>query len=202
MASLPLTEEWVGTACVVLNVEKVGLTPEQFFQLCSDNPELHLELTAQKELVIMTLPGGKTGRRNVLICYRLEDWAKKNGTGPTFSPLTLFVLPNGAMRAPDASWIRRERWDALTDEQQESAPPLCPDFVVELMSRSDRLKPLQRKMDEYIANGAQLGWLIHPYKKRVYVYRPGAPVECLESPATISGDPVLTGFVLPVSEIW
>lgn len=202
MASLPLTEESVGAACVVLNVEKVGLTPEQFFQLCSDNPELLLELTAQKELVIMTLPGGMTGRRNTQICYFLEDWAKRNGTGPSFVPLTLFVLPNGAMRAPDASWIRRERWDALTDEQRESAPPLCPDFVLELMSRSDRLKRLQAKMEEYIANGAQLGWLIDPFKKRVYVYRPGTPVECLQSPATINGDPVLAGFVLPVAEIW
>jgi len=202
MASLPLTEEQVGTACVVLSLEQVGLTQEQFFQLCRDNPELHLEFTAQKELVIMTLPGGKTGKRKTRICYFLENWAERNGTGPTFVPLTLFVLPNGAMRAPDASWIRRERWDALTDEQQESAPPLCPDFVLELMSKSDRLKPLQAKMEEYIANGAQLGWLIDPFKKRVYIYRPGMAPECLENPATISGEPVLTGFVLPISEIW
>ena len=150
----------------------------------------------------MTLQGGKTGRRNTRICYRLEQWAEQNGTGLTFSPLTLFVLPNGALRAPDASWIKSERWDALTDEQQEKAPPLCPDFVVELMSRSDRLKPLQAKMHEYIENGAHLGWLIDPFKKRVYVYRPGTSVEILKNPTAINGEPVLAGFIFQLSEIW
>lgn len=202
MASLSLTDEQIGTTWLVLNVEKVGLSQEQFFRLCRDNPELHFELSAQKELVIMTLPGGNTGRRNDTICYYLRDWVEKHGTGITFAPLTLFVLPNGAMRAPDASWISRAKWDALTDEQRETAPPLCPEFVVELRSRTDRLKPLQAKMAEYVANGAQLGWLIDPYKKHVYVYRPGAPAERLENPATISGDPVLPGFVFRTSEIW
>ena len=200
MAKVPLTEEQIGT--IVLNVQGAGLTPQQFFRLCTDNPELHLELSARKELVIMTLPGGKTGRRNTLICSRLTDWAESNGTGPVFGPLTLFALPNGAMRAPDASWIRSDRWDALTDEQQEGAPPLCPDFVLELMSRSDRLRPLQEKMAEYIANGARLGWLIDPFKKRVYVYRPGLPIQRLDNPMTIKGDPVLPGFVLHLSGIW
>src|SRR6266853_1361030 len=111
MANVPLTEELVADDLLVLNVEKVGLTDEQFVELCLDNRELHLELTARKELVIMTLPGGKTGQRNDDICYRLKDWAKKNGTGFTFAPLTLFLLPNGAKRAPDASWVRRERWE-------------------------------------------------------------------------------------------
>src|SRR5436309_12767968 len=158
MARGPLTEEEVIADSLVLNLETVGLSDEQFFQLCLDNRELHLELTAQKELVIMTLPGGKTGRRNTIICNYLENWARQDGTGITFVPLTLFVLPNGAMRAPDASWLRQERWDALTDKQQESAPPLCPDFVVELTSKSDRrrLKKLQAKMTEYMDNGAQL----------------------------------------------
>ena len=204
MARVPFTEEQVMADSLVLNVETVGLSDEQFFELCRDNRELHLELTAQKELVIMTLPGGKTGRRNMAICYCLEDWAKREGTGITFVPLTLFVLPNGAKRAPDASWLRRDRWDALTGEQQEAAPPLCPDFVVELMSRSDRrrLKMLQAKMAEYIDNGAQLGWLIDPFKKNVYIYRPGESMQCLEGPTTIHGDPVLPGFAFQVSEIW
>jgi len=133
MARGPLTEEEVIADSRVLNLETVGLSDEQFFQLCLDNRELHLELTAQKELVIMTLPGGKTGRRNEIICRRLRNWAEQDGTGITFVPLTLFILPNGAKRAPDASWLRRERWDSLTAEQQEKAPPLCPDFVVELV---------------------------------------------------------------------
>jgi Uma2 family endonuclease len=204
MAILPLTEEQVGADLLVLNVATVGLSDEQFFQLCLDNRELQLELTARKELVIMTLPGGKTGRRNEIICTNLGIWARQNGTGITFVPLTLFVLPNGAKRAPDASWLKRERWDALTDRQQESAPPLCPDFVVELMSKSDknRLKMLQAKTAEYMDNGAQLGWLIDPFKRNVYIYRPGKPAQCLENPTTIQGDPVLPGFVFQVSEIW
>ena len=202
MARPPLTEKEAVAARIGLNVKSVGLTPEQFFRLCGDNPDLRLELTAQRELVVMTLPGGKTGRRNDIICTRLANWAEKNGKGITFSPLTLFVLPNGSNRAPDASWVRRDRWDALTGEQQESAPPLCPDFVVELMSRSDRLKSLQAKMAEYIANGAQLGWLIDPYKKVVFVYSPGKPVKRLDNPTTIDGGDLLREFVFGLSEIW
>jgi Uma2 family endonuclease len=186
--------------------ENVGLTDEQFVELCADNRELHLELTAQKELVIMTLPGPKTGRRNNDICYAPTDWAKKDGTGITFAPFTLFALPNGAKRAPDASWLRRVRWEALTDEQQEGLTTICPDFVLELMSPSDRrpvrFRMLQAKMAEYIDNGAQLGWLLDPFKKAIYIYRPGESIQYLENPASISGDPVLPGFVFQVSEIW
>jgi len=204
MAGVPLTGEQVAADWLVLNVETVGLSDEQFFKLFRDNRELHLELTVQKELLIMTLPGGKTGRRNTVISTELEIWSRQNGTGITFAPLTLFVLPNGAKRAPDASWLRLARWNALTHEQQETAPPVCPDFVLELMSKSQkkRLKVLQAKMAEYISNGAQLGWLIDPFKKNVYIYRPGEPVRCIEHPNTIDGDPVLPGFVFQVSEIW
>ena len=206
MASVPLTEEQVTDVFLVLNLEHVGLTDEQFVELCSDNDEFHLELTAQKELVIMTLPPLGTGRRNTTISTDLEIWARENGSGITFGPLTMFALPNGARRAPDASWVRRERWDALSKEEQEKLTTFFPDFVVELMSRSDRrpvrFRMLQAKMAEYIANGAQLGWLIDPYKKRVYVYRPNEPVECVENPETVSGDPVLPGFTFHVSQIW
>src|SRR5437667_2784427 len=128
MASVPLTEQDVGGDWLVLNLQEVRLSDEQFVALCADNRELHLEFTAQKELVIMTLPGGKTGRRNAIISRRLEDWSEKDGTGITFSPLTLFALPNGARRAPDASWLKKQRWEVLTDEQQDRLTPLCPDF--------------------------------------------------------------------------
>jgi Uma2 family endonuclease len=200
MARVPFKEEQAGT--LVLNIEAAGLSQEQFFSLCNDNPELHLELSARKELVIMTLRGGKTGRRNTLICARLTQWAENHAAGPVFGPLTLFVLPNGAMRAPDASWVRDDRWNALTDEQQEGAPPLCPDFVLELASRSDRVRSLQGKMVEYIENGAQLGWLIDPFQKRVYVYRHGFPMQTLKNPDAVNGDPVLPGFVLELSQTW
>ena len=161
MATVPLIEEQVVEDFVVLNVGKVGLSDEQFVELCADNRELHLELTAQKELLIMPLPGAKTGRRNESITTSLANWARQDGTGVTFATSTPFQLPNGANRAPDASWLRRKKWDALTDDQQEKLPPLCPDFVVELMSPSDRRRPvrfrmLQAKMEEYIANGVRL----------------------------------------------
>lgn len=154
----------------------------------------------------MSLPGPGTGRRNTILCTNLDIWARQNGAGVTFGPLILFALPNGAKRAPDASWLRCERWDALSEEEKDNVPYLCPDFVVELMSPSDkrsvRFKMLQAKMNEYIDSGAQLGWLIDPFKKNVYIYRPGKPVECLENPATLYGDPVLPGFVFEIAELW
>ena len=154
----------------------------------------------------MTMPPPKTGRLNDIICRRLGNWAEKDGTGITFSP-TLFALPNGAKRAPDASWLSLEKWNALTNEQKEGlSTPLCPDFVVELMSKSDkrpvRFRMLQAKMQEYIANGVQLGWIIDPFNKRVYIYRPGEAVQCLEDPASVSGDPILPGFTFFITELW
>lgn len=185
-----------------LNVRSISLTDEQFLRLCQENPELRLELNAQGELVIMPPTGSKTGLRNNELSYTLTGWAKTDGTGLAFDSSTLFALPNGARRSPDASWVRRERWSRLTADQQERPAPLCPDFVVELRSSTDRLAPLHEKMREYIDNGARLGWLIDPSEKRVYVYRPDQPVETLDNPATVSGEPVLPGFMLNVHELW
>jgi len=187
---------------LTLDMKSAGLTDEQFYQLCADNRELRLELTANRELVIMPPTGGETGRRNTRLTQRLANWAEKDGTGEAFASSTGFNLGNGAKRSPDAAWVRRSRWEALTEAQQEEFIPLCPDFVVELRSRKDRLGTLQAKMEEYIQNGAELGWLIDPSAKRVYVYRPGRPVECLEAPSTLSGEPVLPGFTFNASEIW
>jgi Uma2 family endonuclease len=206
MATIPLIEEQVGEDFVVLNVENVGLSDDQFVELCSDNRELLFELTAQKELIIMTPPGGKTGQRNCALSTDLAIWARQDGKGVTFSANTIFYLANGAKRGPDASWVKKERWNALTPEQQEKAPPFCPDFVAELMSPSDkrpvRFRMVQAKMNEYIANGAQLGWLIDPFKKTIYVYRPGENVQVLDNPKTLSGDPVLPGFVFNLETFW
>ena len=146
--------------------------------------------------------GSKTGWRNSNMNSDLVVWAKRDGTGVVFDSSSLFTLPNGAKRSPDASWVKRERWEALTDAQQEGFAPLCPDFVVELRSRTDRLSDLQEKMQEYIDNSARLGWLIDPVGKRVYVYRPGQSIEVLDNPITVSGDPVLPNFVLNVRELW
>ena len=206
MARVPLTAEQVAKDWLVLNLASVALSDEQFIELCADNRELILELTAQKALVIMTPPGPKTGRRNTIVSTDLENWARGDGTGVTFGPLTLFALPNGARRAPDAAWLRRDRWDAISSKDQDELPVFCPEFIVELMSPSDkrpvRFRMLQAKMEEYVANGAQLAWLIDPFKKNVYIYRPGQPVERLAKPATVSGEPVLPGFVLDTAQLW
>lgn len=187
---------------VALDFHSVGLTDEQFYQLCQDNEDLRLELTAEGDLIIMPPTGGETGSRNADANFQLTGWAKKDGTGLSFDSSTMFILPNGAKRSPDGSWVSRERWDALSDEGREKFVPLCPDFVLELRSASDSLSFLQDKMDEYISNGAGLGFLLDPKAKRVYVYRPGQPVESLDNPRTVSGDPVLPGFVLDLKDIF
>src|SRR5215813_3155141 len=175
---------------------------EQFEQLCRDNREIRMELTSRGELVLMPPTGSKTGARNMEIGRQLANWTKADGGGLCFDSSTGFRLPNGARRAADAAWIARERRRALTVEQQEGFAPLCPDFVIELRSRSDDLPPLQEKMREWIDNGAALAWMIDQMRKRVFVYRPDKRVEVLEAPVSISGDPVLPGFVLDLAEIW
>ncbi|MBI2876469.1 MAG: Uma2 family endonuclease, partial [Candidatus Tectomicrobia bacterium] len=160
---------------VTLDVHSVGLSDEQFHRLCQNNRDLRIELTAQGELIIMPPTGSKTGWRNAKIIHRLTAWAEQDRSGLTFDSSTGFTLPNGAKRSPDAAWIRRERWEALTEEEQEGFAPICPDFVLELRSPADKLSMVQDKMHEYMENGAQLGWLIDPKERRVYVYRPGQP---------------------------
>ena len=185
-----------------MNICAPWLTEELFLRLCRDNPELRLELTARGELIIMPPTGAETGWRNGRLSQRLGNWAETEGTGLAFDSSTGFTLPNGAKRSPDASWVRRTRWSALTKDQRREFAPLCPDFVVELRSPTDSVSALQAKLQEYIENGAQLGWLIDPVERRVHVYRPGQPVDVLDDPTTLAGDPVLPGFVLTVSELW
>ena len=187
---------------VALDVHSFRLTDEQFQQLCQDNEDLRLELSADGELIIMAPTGGTTGVRNAAIILQVTGWAIKDGTGVSFDSSTMFCLPNGAKRSPDAAWVRRERWEALSREEQESFVPLCPDFVLELRSATDSLSMLRQKMDEYIASGAQLGLLLDPKPKQVHVYRANQPVDCLDDPQTVSGDPVLPGFVLELKDIW
>jgi Uma2 family endonuclease len=140
--------------------------------------------------------------RNIILATELTNWARKDGSGITFDSSAGYRLPDGAIRGPDASWVRRDRLSAFTEQELEKFGHLCPDFVAEIMSPSDTLSELRDKMAEYIANGAQMGWLIDPYEARVYVYRSGREVECLENPTVISGDPLLPGFTFNVSEIW
>ena len=177
------------------------LTDEQFFQLCQQNRDLRFERIATGEILIMPPTGGETSNRNFEIAVQLGIWNRQNDLGVCFDSNGGFTLPNGAVRAPDVSWVRRERWEALTSEQREKFAPLCPDFVVELRSASDSLKELQEKMHEYIDNGARLGWLIDRKNQRVEIYRPNQDVEILENPTTVSGEDVLPGFVLDLNPI-
>ena len=180
----------------------IELTDDQLFELCQINQELWMERTAEGDLVIMPPEGWETSHRSITLGTLLTQWAWQDGTGVTSGSSGGFILPNGAMRAPDAAWVLRSRLAALTAEQKQKFLPLCRDFVVEIRSQSDRLSMAQEKMQEYLDNGARLGWLIDPHRRVVYVYRPEQPVERLENPATISGDPVLPGFVLDLQKIW
>jgi Uma2 family endonuclease len=180
----------------------LDLTDDQFLELSQLNRDLRMELTAQRELIIMPPTGGEAGDRNAELTMQLRSWAKRDGTGSTFDSSTGFRLPDRAVRSPDGSWVRRSRLDALTPEQMKEFIPLCPDFVVELRSPTDSLNVTQEKMQEYIENGALLGWLIDPEQRRVYVYRPNQRVEEMREPESLAGDPLLPGFVLDLNEIW
>jgi Uma2 family endonuclease len=178
------------------------MTPDEFYDFCALNPDLNVELTAEGEVVFMSPSGAATGARNARLILALGRWSNENGTGVFFDSSAGFTLPNKAVRAPDASWVRRERLADLTPQQRERFLPLCPDFVVEIASPTDRIAVLQAKMDEYMANGAQLGWLLDPTTRTVYVYRPGEAVATLESAPAVSGDPVLPGFSLELGPVW
>jgi Uma2 family endonuclease len=180
----------------------IEMSDQQFFELCQLNRDLRIEQTSQGDLVIMPPTGGETGRTNFKLIQIFGNWVDADGTGVGFDSSTGFTLPNGGKRSPDIAWVKRSRWEALTPQQQRQFPPLCPDFVLELRSPSDALDTVRVKMREYLDNGAQLGWLIDPIERKVYVYRPQAPVECLDDPPTLSGDPVLPGFVLELGRVW
>lgn len=178
------------------------LTDDQFYEFCQLNRELRIERTAQGEILIMPPAGGDSSEGNAEITMQLRLWAKQNGTGTTFDSSGGFVLPNSAVRSPDASWVTYTRLATLTAEQRKKFLPLCPDFALELRSPTDSLSVLQDKMQEYMDNGAQLGWLIDPVRQQVFIYRPDSPVEQLDKPDSVSADPLLPGFRLDLREIW
>ena len=178
------------------------MSDREFFEFCQVNRDWQIEQTSAGDLIITPPAGGETGRRNFILTGLFGTWVEKDGMGVGFASSTAFTLPNGAKRAPDLAWVKRERWEALTPAEREVFPPLCPDFVVELRSQSDTLATLQAKMEDYMANGALLGWLIDPLEKKVYIYRPDAEMSCLDNPDTISGEPVLPGFVLELQWLW
>ena len=178
------------------------LTDDQLFQFCQDNAELRIEQAANGDLIIMAPVGSEGGHRNFNLYIPFGIWHEKTKLVKFFDATSGFRLPNKAMRSPDAAWVRQEKIDKLTQKEWQTFAPVCPDFVVELRSRTDRLPAFQEKMAEYLANGAQLGWLVDPLEKQVFVYRPGQPVEHLSSRTTLSGEPVLPGFTLDLARVW
>jgi Uma2 family endonuclease len=188
---------------VILQIPKsLKFTDDKFVEMVAANKDLRLELSSQGELSIMSPTGGETGDRNLELGGQVWFWNRQNGLGKAFDSSTGFKLPNGATRSPDVSWIKMERWNALTPEQRKRFLPLCPDFVIELVSESDDLADTQAKMREYIANGLRLGWLINPKNKQVEIYRPNQEIEVLQSPLSLSGEDVLPGFILDLQPIF
>ena len=182
------------------------VTPEQFDLLADTEQLVRMELTKDGELIIMSPTGGTAGRKNSRLTQRIRNWADQDGTGEVFDSSTVFILPNGARRSPDVSWIKLVRWNQLTQAQQDGFPPIVPDFVIELVCPSDiknqRYEDLQAKMQEYLDNGVKLGWLIEPAAKTVEIYRVGQQVETLNNPQTLSEEDILPELVLDLSEIF
>ena len=197
-----VVEDFESVARVVLQPNRPPMTDDEFLAFCQHYPDFMVEATADGDIIIMPPAHPKTGRRNLSIGAQLYQWTKADGRGQAFDSSAGFVLPSGARRSPDASWIRKDRISSLPKEQQEGFYHLCPDFVIELRSTTDRLRMLQAKMEEYIANGAELGWLLDPKEQKVWVYRPNCEPEAIRFPESVAGEGCVTGFVLELEEIW
>ncbi len=188
------------TKPIILNLKNVGLSNEQFYQLCQVNDQWRLEETAQGELIIMPPVGAISGNRESEFNADVVIWNRQTKLGKVFSSSTVFILPNGGKRSPDVAWISNERWEQLTLEEKEKFAPICPDFVIELRSRTDVLNQLQSKMQEYLNSGLKLGWLIDPQNQQVEIYRQNQPVEIVSLPTILSGEKILLGFSLELSQ--
>lgn len=203
MIEAQVFEKKVVTGPLVLRMQPViSLTDDQLLEFCRINRDLQIERTAEGDLIIMSPAGAESSWRNSELITHLNTWAKQDRTGIVFDSSGGFILPNGAMRAPDVAWVKRDRLAAIDPAQKKKFLPLCPDFVIELRSASDRLRNVQLKMEEYVENGLQLGWLINPQQKQVYIYDSTGQVTQLDDADTISGDPMLPGFTLDLAAIW
>ncbi|MFO5441565.1 MAG: Uma2 family endonuclease [Dolichospermum sp.] len=178
------------------------MTDDQFFDFCQLNRHFRIERNQIGDLFIMSPTGSETEERNFNLIVQLGIWTKQDGTGVGFGSSGGFTLPNGAVRSPDAAWIKRTKWEAIPTEKRKKFAPICPEFVVELRSENDSLSTLKEKMQEYIDNGTQLAWLIDRKQRQVFIYRPNCGIEELDNPQTLTGEDILPGFVLDLSEIW
>lgn len=182
--------------------ESMEMDDEKLFEFCQVNRDYRIERNAEGDILIMSPEAASSGSGNMRLAWLFAEWAERDGSGRAFGSSTGFILANKAMRSPDVSWVSKKRLQSISQQDWNRFLPLCPDFVLELRSPSDRLRTLQEKMQEYIANGARMGWLLDPEAKQVHVYRPGLPVEVLSDPETVSGEPVLAKFALDVRRVW
>ena len=200
----PLIERATGaTLPIVLRLSPaIEFTEDQFLAFCEQNDTVRIERTADGELELMPPVHIDTGSKELDLAAELRNWARRDGSGVAFGPSAGFTLPNGAVRSPDASWVRKSRLTELSEEDKRGFGHICPDFVIELSSRSDSLSVLRAKMQEYMDNGARLGWLLDPENRRVYVYRPNSEAQILKNPESVSAEPELTGFTLDLQYVW
>ncbi len=178
------------------------MSDEELMRFCAANDDLRVERDANGEILVMTPAGNRTGRINAEIIVELGAWAKSDGRGYFFDSNTGFTLPDGSMRSPDAAWVRKTRWDALNPQDQERFSPICPEFIIELRSPSDNLGELQARMEQWIANGVEVAWLIDPIEHMVSVYRPGDSPEVRYHPTSVQGSGVMAGFELVMARVW
>lgn len=197
-----MMREWTPQMRLNLVPKSYKLSDDDFFDFCRENADYRIEMDKHGDIEVMPPTGAETGIRNFKLTGRFTVWVEKDGTGQGFDSSTAFILPNGATRSPDLSWMKLEKLNAIPRAKRKKFAPVCPDFVVELHSETDSLKKLQSKMEEYIENGASLGWLIDALKRNVYIYRPDTEVAILNDPKEISGGELLKGFTLKMSEIW
>jgi Uma2 family endonuclease len=200
MTTLPVVTEILP---MVLQLQPaIAISDDQFYEFCQINRDFRIERNAAGELLIMSPTGAEIDERNFNLIGQLWAWTQQDGTGVGFGSSGGFTLPSGAVRSPDAAWIKRTRWEAIPVELRKKFAPICPEFVIELRSESDNLQILQSKMQEYINNGTQLGWLIDRKQRKVFIYRPNSAVKELNNPKTLSREPLLPGFVLDLSQVW
>ena len=189
---------------LTFNLDDVLLTDDQFYKLCINNPEMNIERSSKGVLIVMPPVGGESGNRESESMIDLGIWNRREQRGYVFSSSTIFKLPGGGVgeasstsfRSPDASWVERSRWNQLTADQKKKFPPIAPDFVLEIRSRTDKLVTLQKKMQEYLDSGVRLGWLFNPQDQQVEIYRPEQLVEVRSLPTVLSGEETLVNFEL------
>lgn len=198
-----LAEPQVSPAYITLRLRPIiEMNDDEFFALCQLNRDLRLERTAEGDIIVLPPTGAETGNRNTSITGQLYNWTKQDGTGVAFDSSTGFKLPNGADRSPDGAWVPKSSLATLSQKEKQKFLPLCPDFVIELLSPTDRLDIVKEKMQEYIENGSRLGWLIDPEARQVYIYRPNTAPAVIGDISEIAANPELPDFVLDLREIW